>query len=68
MAGDANYDGDINVADAVYLINWIFKNGPAPYNLIEADANCDGIPNVADAVYLIYYIFKSGPAPCLYEL
>ncbi|MHC4676927.1 MAG: dockerin type I domain-containing protein, partial [Planctomycetota bacterium] len=68
MAGDANYDGDVNVGDAVYLINWIFKGGATPPNMIEADANCDGDPNVADAVYIINFVFRSGPPPCLYEL
>ncbi len=28
--GDANGDGDINVGDAVYLINYVFKGGPEP--------------------------------------
>lgn len=29
-AGDANGDGTINVGDAVYLITYIFRGGPAP--------------------------------------
>lgn len=28
--GDANCDGAVNVADAVYTINYVFRNGPAP--------------------------------------
>jgi hypothetical protein len=28
--GDVNGDGVANVADAVYLINWIFRGGPEP--------------------------------------
>ncbi len=68
MSGDINGDADINVADAVYMINWIFKGGPAPPRMGEADANCDGKANIADAVYIINYIFKSGPEPCPYVL
>ena len=68
MAGDANYDGDANVGDAVYMINWIFKFGPAPKSLLEADANCDGNTNVGDVVYIINYVFQSGPEPCWYAL
>jgi hypothetical protein len=30
VKGDINCDGDANVGDAVYLINWIFKGGPEP--------------------------------------
>jgi hypothetical protein len=28
--GDVNQDGGLNVADVVYLINYIFVGGPAP--------------------------------------
>ena len=30
LCGDVNLDGKINVSDAVYLINFVFSNGPAP--------------------------------------
>ncbi|UCD29676.1 MAG: hypothetical protein JSV03_04125 [Planctomycetota bacterium] len=61
--GDPNGDKAINIADAVFIINYIFKGGPAPDPLCIGDANGDGSINVADAVYLINYIFKGGPAP-----
>jgi hypothetical protein len=63
-AGDANGDGQINVGDAVHLINFTFNDGPAPEPLISGDANCDGDVNVGDAVYLINHVFNDGPAPC----
>jgi hypothetical protein len=62
--GDANGDGGVSVADAVHLINFVFKGGPAPDPIEAGDANCDDQTNVGDAVYLINYVFKSGPAPC----
>ena len=64
VCGDANGDETVNIGDAVYLINYIFKNGPAPDPLAAGDGNCDGTVNVGDAVYLINYIFKGGPDPC----
>lgn len=63
LCGDANGDAAINVADAVYLISYIFKGGPAPEPLCLGDANNDDVDNIADAVYLINYIFKGGPPP-----
>jgi outer membrane protein assembly factor BamB len=63
ICGDANGDGEANVADAVYLIAYIFKFGPPPEPLCAGDANGDGDVNVADAVYLISYVFKGGPPP-----
>ncbi|MEZ5357822.1 MAG: dockerin type I domain-containing protein [Candidatus Zixiibacteriota bacterium] len=64
MCGDANGDLSLNVGDAVYLVNYIFKGGPPPDPIESGDANCDGSTNIGDAVYLVNYIFKGGPAPC----
>jgi hypothetical protein len=30
-AANINGDASVNVGDAVYLINYIFRNGPAPH-------------------------------------
>ncbi|MEE9441743.1 MAG: M28 family peptidase [candidate division Zixibacteria bacterium] len=62
--GDANGDDEVNVGDAVYIINHVFKGGPAPEPIESGDANNDGETNVGDAVYLINHIFKGGPPPC----
>ena len=61
--GDANNDTHVNVGDAVYMINYVFKAGPAPACKDQGDANHDCHLNVGDAVYLINYVFKAGPAP-----
>ena len=65
--GDANNDSAVNVGDAVYIINYIFKGGVAPVCKCEGDANGDCAINVGDAVYIINYIFKRGP-PALCNL
>ncbi|NMC43236.1 MAG: hypothetical protein GYA46_04895 [candidate division Zixibacteria bacterium] len=64
IPGDANGDRLVNIGDAIYIVNRIFRDGP-PFNPTEAaDANCDGSANVGDAVYLVNHIFRDGPAPC----
>lgn len=65
FVGDVNADNRIDISDAVYLINWIFANGPYPIpNAGVGDVNCDSMTNISDVVYIINYIFASGPAPC----
>jgi outer membrane protein assembly factor BamB len=61
--GDANGDEVINIADVVYLTNYLFIDGPAPEPLEAGDANCDEAVDVGDWVYLINYLFVGGPPP-----
>ena len=63
IRGDANGDGLIDIADVVYLINYLFINGPAPDPLWVGDANCDEVVNIADVIHLVNYLFIDGPPP-----
>ena len=63
ICGDVNCDDLVNIGDAVYLLNHIFHEGPAPMVLGSSDCNCDLSINIGDAVYLLNHIFKEGPAP-----
>jgi hypothetical protein len=63
--GDVNIDTDINTADAVFLVNYIFKGGPEPIYLNWADVNADCNISIGDPVYLIDFIFGDGPEPQL---
>ncbi|MGB8658559.1 MAG: PKD domain-containing protein [Candidatus Zixiibacteriota bacterium] len=61
--GDANTDGHIDAGDVIYLVNYLFKGGPAPDPLPAGDATCNGIVDAGDIVYLVNYLFKGGLAP-----
>ncbi len=63
VAGDANHDGALNIADVTFGIARIFSSGPAPVCQDEADSNGDNAFNVADVTYSINRIFGGGPAP-----
>jgi len=62
--GDVNGDGNTNVGDVIYLINYLFKFGTVPITMHSGDTNCDGKIQLGDVVYLISYLFKGGPPPC----
>ncbi len=65
--GDVNHDGAplIDMADLVYLVDYMFVNGPPPPCWEEGDVNGSGTPllDISDQVYLIEYMFMGGPEP-----
>jgi parallel beta-helix repeat protein len=63
IRGDANGDSTIDIEDALCVLNYLFKGGPAPVPLDAGDCNCSGNVDLGDAIYLLNYLFKGGPAP-----
>jgi hypothetical protein len=61
--GDANGDSVVDVVDAVYLINYLYVDGPPPNLMATADVNRDCMVDADDVVYLINYLFIDGPPP-----
>ena len=64
LCGDADGSGFVDIDDVIFLIGYIFSDGPAPVPLESGDPDCSGDTDIDDAVYLIAYIFGGGPAPC----
>jgi hypothetical protein len=62
--GDCTGGGAIDLADAVYLVSYLYKQGLPPDPSCKGDANCDGVADIGDLVVLINYLFKYGTAPC----
>lgn len=66
--GNVNaFVGDqIDITDLIYLVNYMFQNGPPPP--IFDEANIDGIGDIdiTDLIHLVMYMFQDGPepAPC----
>ncbi len=61
LRGDANGDGEIDVGDMVFLINFIFKAGPAPDPMESGETNCDDAVDIGDVVNIIYYVYRTWP-------
>jgi len=62
--GDANGNGDVDIDDVVYLIDYVFAGGPEPVPLESGEVNCIDPIDIDDVVYLIEYLFAGGPPPC----
>lgn len=63
--GDADRDNKVNLADIMYLVNYVFKGGAGPKPGDAGDSNCDDNLNLPDITYLVNYVFKGGPPPCI---
>lgn len=67
VCGDANNDGNVNLIDILYLIDYKYGNPPGdpPTPMDAGDANYDGNINLLDILYLIDYKYGSpaGPEP-----
>jgi len=65
VRGDVNKDNKKNLTDIIYLVNYVFKGGPAPDPAELGNVNCSsGAPNLSDIVYMVNYVFKAAKAPC----
>lgn len=64
FCGDANGDSYVTVMDAVFLMQYILLNGPAPEFLGQGDVDGCGSINVSDVVYLMDAFLNGGPGPC----
>ncbi len=66
LCGDANGDLKLDVGDIIYLINYLYRNGPAPdCDPITdcGDINVDGEVDIGDVIHLVNYLYNNGPAP-----
>jgi len=64
LRGDPNNDGQLDVADAIYLLSYLFAQGPPPEPCLDAgDANDSGEIDVADPIALLSFLFSGGLPP-----
>ncbi|MCK4461227.1 MAG: hypothetical protein KAW46_05455, partial [candidate division Zixibacteria bacterium] len=63
---DNDPSGEVNIADLVYLVEYMFVDGPEPPCMREADVIEDWSIDIADLVFLVDYMFNGGPEapPC----
>ena len=67
IRGDANSDGQVDLSDAIYILNWLFLGEQGPECWDRADANDDGVLDISDPVYILLFLFKGqNPIPTPY--
>ncbi|MBK7141410.1 MAG: PQQ-binding-like beta-propeller repeat protein [bacterium] len=64
--GDVNNDGVVNLADIIYLSDYVYGGagtpGPIPFEHL-GDVNADGALTQEDIIYLVNYYFHYEPCP-----
>ncbi len=63
--GDVNCDGNVDVGDVIYLINYLFRAESPPCFWNAGDVNCDKAIDIGDVIYLINYLFIGGSPPLM---
>jgi len=61
--GDANDDGQLDVGDPIFILNFLFANGKRPACLDSADIDDSGDLTIGDPIYLLQYLYSGGPEP-----
>ncbi len=60
--GDSNASGAIDIADAIFTLDYLFAHGQTPSCLDSADANDDGEIDLSDAIRMLLHLFAhTGP-------
>jgi hypothetical protein len=64
--GDLDNDAQVTNSDLVYLVEYMFEEGPEPVpDAGLADVQCDCAVDISDLIYLAEFIHTSGPAPLI---
>jgi hypothetical protein len=61
--GDPNGDEKVDIADPIWIINELFRDGPASPCQSAGDANDDGNYDTSDVAVLIDYLFRGSAPP-----
>ena len=58
LRGDVNGDGEVNIADAISLINYVLGSATTPFYEVNANVNQDTEITITDAIQLINYVLN----------
>ena len=60
--GDVNIDLRVDIADAIWMLGYLFAGGVIPQCNAAADSNADAQINVADPIFTLNWLFLGGAA------
>ena len=63
VRGDTDNGGAVDITDAIFVLEHLFRGGSAPRCDNAADADDSGGIQITDAIYLLRYLFLGGAPP-----
>ena len=63
VRSDCNTDGQVNIADAIFGLSFLFSMGDDPECGDACDVNDDGQINIGDPIYQLTAQFSMGTPP-----
>jgi hypothetical protein len=63
IRGDFNATGNVDVSDAVAIVDYLFRSGTPPICEDSADVDDSGVVNLSDSVYLLDHLFRGQVKP-----
>jgi hypothetical protein len=61
--GDCDWDGSVQLNDAIFGLSYQFLSGPSPICPDACDADDSGLLDLSDMVWILSYLFSAGPEP-----
>jgi len=61
--GDVDDSGVLDISDLVYMVSWMFDDGPEPALRVTAEIDGEGVVDISDLVYYVDYMFEDGFPP-----
>jgi len=63
LRADANADGNRDLSDGVFILNFLFVGGATPTCMRAADTNDSGGLDITDGSFIFNHLFLGGPQP-----
>ena len=61
--GDVNFDGSVDISDAIRTFDFLFLGGESVACPDAADTNDDGIIDISDGIFVLGYLFRGQDVP-----
>jgi len=59
--GDFDMSEAVNILDITAFINYLYKDGPGPFDIFAVDVDSSGTLNLLDVTAIINFLYRGGP-------